>query len=167
VADTSKNPGNVGQKVEQAATSAAHKAGEAASNLGQKVQDAASSMGQRAGDAASSVAHKASDAASNLGQRAQDAASTAADRTDDALATAGQRLSNLAGTLRQNTPGEGMLGSAAGAVADRLEAGGQYLQEHGVSDMADDLGGLVRQHPLPSLLIVFGVGFLLGSALRR
>jgi ElaB/YqjD/DUF883 family membrane-anchored ribosome-binding protein len=60
-----------------------------------------------------------------------------------------------------------MLGSAAGAVADRLEAGGQYLQENSLGDMADDVAGLVRQHPLPALAIVFGVGFLLGSALRR
>ena len=35
------------------------------------------------------------------------------------------------------------------------------------TSFADDLGSLVRQHPLPSLLVVFGVGFLLGSALRR
>jgi ElaB/YqjD/DUF883 family membrane-anchored ribosome-binding protein len=76
-------------------------------------------------------------------------------------------MSSLAGTLRQNVPHEGMMGTAAGAVADRLESGGQYLQEHGLGDMADDLSSLIRQHPLPSMAIVFGIGFLLGGALRR
>jgi ElaB/YqjD/DUF883 family membrane-anchored ribosome-binding protein len=60
-----------------------------------------------------------------------------------------------------------VVGSAAGAVADRLESGGRYLQEHGVSEITDDLGGLVRRNPLPALCLAFGVGFLIGMAASR
>jgi ElaB/YqjD/DUF883 family membrane-anchored ribosome-binding protein len=76
-------------------------------------------------------------------------------------------MSSLADQLRQNTPQEGMLGTASSAVADRLREGGQYLQEHGVSDIADDMGSLVRRYPLPALCLGFGFGFLLGMALTR
>jgi ElaB/YqjD/DUF883 family membrane-anchored ribosome-binding protein len=75
-------------------------------------------------------------------------------------------MSSLAGQLRERAP-EGTLGTAAGAVADRLQSGGRYLQEHDLGDMADDMTSVVRRYPLPALCIGFGVGFLLGMALTR
>jgi len=105
--------------------------------------------------------------ASNMGQRAQEIAGTAAQRAGEAASTVGQGMASLAGTLRQNVPQQGMLGTAAEAVAGGLETGGHYLQEHDLSAMGDDVSRLVRQHPLPSLLVVFGLGFLAGSVLRR
>jgi hypothetical protein len=91
----------------------------------------------------------------------------AGERADDALGAMGKGMSNLAGSIRQNVPREGMLGSYAGSVAEGLETGGRYLSEHGVNEIGEDIGRLVRKHPLPALLSVFGIGFLLGSALRR
>jgi hypothetical protein len=139
----------------------------AASSATQGVKQTASNLTHQAGQAASNLGHKAQETASNLGQRAQEMASTAAERAGDALGSVGQGMSNLAGSIRQNVPREGMLGSAAGSVAEGLEAGGRYLREHDLGDIGDDLGRLVRQHPLPAMLTVFGIGFLLGSALRR
>jgi hypothetical protein len=166
MANTPNNPTNRGQGqgptssatqgVKDTASNLAHQAGQAASNVGQKAQDTASNLAQ-----------KARDTASDLGQRAQEWAGTAGERAGDALGSVGQGMSNLAGTIRQNAPREGMLGSAAGSVAEGLEAGGRYLREHDLGDIGNDLSRLVRQHPLPALLTVFGVGFLLGSALRR
>jgi methyl-accepting chemotaxis protein len=123
-------------------------------------------MGQTQGTA-SSATKGIKEAASNLGQKAQEMASAATERAGDALGSVGQGMSNLAGTIRQNVPREGMLGSAAGTVAEGLETGGRYLREHDLGDIGEDLGRLVRQHPVPALLTVFGIGFLLGSALRR
>jgi hypothetical protein len=60
-----------------------------------------------------------------------------------------------------------MLGSAAGSVAEGLEAGGQYLQDHGLADMGEDLRTIVRQYPLGSLCAIFGLGLLMGRAFRR
>jgi len=162
MAGTSKMPGNIRDKAEGAAASAS----QAASDVTSLAKEAASTAAQKASDVASNLGQKASDVASNLGQKAQDMTATAVGKTDDAISSVGEGISSLAGTIRQNAP-QGMLGSAAGTVADRLEAGGQYLQGHGVREMGDDLSSLVRQYPIQSLLAVFGVGFLLGSSMRR
>jgi ElaB/YqjD/DUF883 family membrane-anchored ribosome-binding protein len=160
MSNSPKNPDSRGQ-------GAASSAAQTASNLTQQAGQAAANLGQKAQDTASNLAQKARETAGDLGHRAQELAGAAGERADDALGAVGKGMSNLAGTIRQNVPREGMLGSAAGSVAEGLEAGGRYLREHGVSEIGEDVGRLVRQHPLPALLTVFGIGFLLGSALRR
>jgi ElaB/YqjD/DUF883 family membrane-anchored ribosome-binding protein len=119
------------------------------------------------GQTASEFKEKAQDIATNVGQKAQDVASNVRDKAEGTLSNVGEKMSEFAGTLRERGPREGMLGSAASAVADRLETGGQYLRQHGFSDMADDLSSVIRQNPIPSLLVGFGVGFMLGMAWRR
>ncbi len=145
-----------------------------AGNIQDKAKETAAAAGKAASQAketvketAANVADKARETAAHLGARSKDLASAAAERTDDALASVGQGMSSLAGTLRQSAPHEGMMGTAAGAVADRLEAGGRYLQDHGLADIGDDLRGFIRQYPLGSVLACLGLGLLMGSALRR
>ena len=131
-----------------------------------RLQEAATSAGHRAQEAASSLAHRAQEAGSAVAQKASELASTAQERAEGALSNVGQGMSSLGDRLRQKAP-EGTLGTAAGAVADRLQQGGRYLQEHDFGDMADDMSNVVRRYPLPSLCIGFGLGFLLGMALTR
>jgi ElaB/YqjD/DUF883 family membrane-anchored ribosome-binding protein len=133
----------------------------------QAASSAASGLAQKAQDAASGVAERAKDLAANVGQRASDIAHKAEGKTDDALSSVGQRMSSVAGSLRQAAPRSGVVGSAAGAVADGLESSGRYLQEHGVGDITDDLAGVIRRNPLPSLCVAFGIGFLIGMVSRR
>jgi hypothetical protein len=146
----------IGQKVQNAANTATQKVQETASNLGHKAQDLASDLG-----------NKAHDAASTLGDKAKDVASSAQDKTDDALTAVGEKVSSLAGSIRSSGPKEGMAGSTATALADKLDTTGRYLQEHGIGDIGNDLAGIVKSYPIPSLLAVFGVGFLAGMAARR
>jgi hypothetical protein len=73
----------------------------------------------------------------------------------------------MAGTLRHSAPREGMFGTAAGSVAGQLEAGGRYLQDHGLSDIGEDLTGLIRNYPAASICVAFGLGWLIGMASRR
>jgi phage-related tail protein len=126
---------------------------------------------QKAQGVASDLAHKAQEAASNVAGKAQNLAGAAADRADDAISAVGERMSGLAGTIRQSGPREGVLGSATGTVADTLKSGGDYLKEHGLSDMAEDMTTLVKRYPVQSLLVGFGFGLLIGmtlsSATRR
>jgi hypothetical protein len=138
-----------GQELASAARQTAHE-------TKQNVQETASNLGQ-----------KAQDVASNVADRAKDFASTAQERADSAMSSVGQQMSNLAGTLRQNAPNEGFIGNAASTVADQLQHGGQYLQQHGLGDMAGDLSTLIRRHPMPALLCAFGFGWFLGMASRR
>ena len=151
MADTNKG-GNVREKAHETASSAR-----------QTAQDAKST----AQEALSSAGHKAQDVASNLGHRAQEFASSAQERTEGALSSVGQSMTSLAGTIRERAPHEGPLGTAASTVANQLQSGGRYLQEHGLGDMADDVGGLIRHYPLQSLLVAFGVGWLIGMSSRR
>jgi ElaB/YqjD/DUF883 family membrane-anchored ribosome-binding protein len=139
---------------------------EAASSAGHRAQETATTAGHRAQETASSLAHRAQEAGSAVAQKASEFASTAQDRAEGALSNVGQGMSSLADRLRQNAP-EGTLGTAAGAVADRLQQGGRYLQENDFGDMAGDMSNVVRRYPLPALCIGFGVGFLLGMALTR
>jgi len=142
-------------------------------NVTDKARETATSAGQTLQEAKGA----AKDTASHLGQQARDVASSAADKArevgreagakaDDALHSVGQGMSSLAGTLRQNAP-QGVIGSAAGTVAEQLETGGRYLSQHDVGDIGKDLTNVIRNYPIPSLLCVFGMGFLLGGALRR
>lgn len=132
-------------------------------NVRDKAQDTASSAAQTAQDAKG----LAKEAATAVTDKARNLASAAGDRADEALSSVGQGMSSLAGSIRQKAPHEGMLGSAAGTVAEKLDASGRYLREHDLSGIGDDVTSLIRQHPLPAVLCVFGIGFLMGSALRR
>jgi ElaB/YqjD/DUF883 family membrane-anchored ribosome-binding protein len=174
MADTSRFGGQMPGKSQDTGPTFGQKAQDAASTVGQKaqqagsaVQEGASNVSERAKDMASNVAEKARDAASTVADKARDLASNVGEKTGDAVTGVGERMSSLAGTIRESAPHEGMIGSAATAVADRLDAGGQYLQQHDLSDMADDMASVVRRYPIQSLAIGFGLGVLLGMAWRR
>ena len=142
-------------------------AGRKSGDVAGKAQDVASSAAQKAQDVAGTAGRRAQEMASDLSQKAQDFASNAADRAGEAVGAVGQRMSALAGTLRESAPREGALGTAAAAVADGLEAGGQYLGQHDLGEMADEVTALVRRYPLQSVAVGVGVGCLLGLAQTR
>jgi hypothetical protein len=167
MANTSNRGESQGSQAREHAEAAKGHLQQAGTEARQAATSATSGLGQQARETASNLGEKARDVASNVGERARDLAGKAEDRTDDALSSVGQRMSTMAGSLRQTAPRSGVVGSAAGAVADRLESGGRYLQEHGVSDITDDIGGLIRRNPLPALFVAFGAGFLIGMAASR
>ena len=132
-----------------------------------KIQELASSAGQTVKDVASDVSHKAQDWASNVANKTQETASAAVGSTNDGIAAVGHQMTALSGTVRNAAPQNGVIGSAATTVADQLQAGGRYLEEHGLQDMGKDLTSLVRHYPIQSVLVGFGLGCLLGMTLRR
>jgi ElaB/YqjD/DUF883 family membrane-anchored ribosome-binding protein len=160
MADSSKMQGNQGQ-------SGQSRGGGNTGQSGGGVQESAASLAQKAQETASQVSQRAQGLASQAAQRAQEAASAAAARAEGAVSGVGERMGTLADTIRERAPHEGMIGSAASAVADRLEAGGTYLREHDLREMSGDLDAFVRQHPWPSLLACFGLGCLIGMMWKR
>jgi hypothetical protein len=133
----------------------------------ENVKDQARETATSAGQTFQEAKGAAREAAANFGQQAKDVASRAGDKAEDTMHSVGQGMSSLAGSIRQHAPHSGPLASAAGTVAEQLDAGGRYLREHELSAIGDDMANVIRRHPLPALLSVFGIGFLLGSALRR
>jgi hypothetical protein len=118
-----------------------------------QAKDMACDAGAKAKDVASTVAQKTGEAASFIGQKAGDAASAV-----------GGGMKSLAGTIRDNTPDNGPIGTAKSAVADTLESGGRYLQEHGLGGIGEDMTNLIKRNPIPALLVGIGVGFLVARA---
>jgi hypothetical protein len=57
--------------------------------------------------------------------------------------------------------------SAAAIVGGRLEAAGTYLREHDFGGMNETVQEVIRRHPVRSVLVGVGVGFILARAMRR
>ncbi len=119
------------------------------------------SMMNQAKEAARDVGDKAKQTASSVADKAKQAASSVSDRAESAVTGAGKGMENLAQTIRDRGPQEGMLGSATSAVASSLESSGRYLEEQGLSGIAEDLTDLIRRNPIPAVLIGVGLGFML------
>jgi hypothetical protein len=132
-----------------------------------KIQDLASSVVKEVQDVASDVSNKARDWAGNVAQKAQETAAAVVDKTDDGIAAVGQQMNALGGKVRDAAPRDGAIGSAATAVADELQAGGRYLEGHGLGAIGKDLTDVVRRHPIPSVLAALGIGCLLGMTLLQ
>lgn len=101
------------------------------------------------------------------GRTCQKTGASFAGKANDALSAAGSKISEFASTVREKAPRDGNVGSAAAKLANGLESSGNYLSDHGVEDIADEVTGLVKQYPIQSLCIGLGIGALLGAALSR
>ena len=124
------------------------------------IRSSVESATTQAGDAAQQAAASAMN-------KAQELASTASKRVDEATAALGERVRSAGSSLRERGPQEGMLGTAAGTVADSLEQTGRYIQEEGLVGMAEDVTELIRRNPIPAMLVGVGLGFMLAKLFRR
>jgi hypothetical protein len=120
----------------------------------------------KAQEAAGTAVDKAKQAAGAVAEKAKDVASAVGEKADSAVSSVGSGMQSLAGTLRDKAPSGGVLGGAASGVAGALESSGQYLEEQGLSGMAEDVTNLIRRNPIPAVLIGIGLGFLLARLTR-
>lgn len=154
---------------------------EKAAETGDRVEDAGhkvSSRTEQAAERGKDFAHKASDKARELAhdlrsmntetakEKAGEARVQATEKTDEAMTATGQRIEHLAQTVRERAP-EGKAGEVALQTATALERSGRYLQQAHPQDVRNDLETLIRQHPIESLLVGAGFGFLLARTMRR
>jgi len=88
------------------------------------------------------------------------------------LETAQETAQNVASSLAE-TAGElkaqveATASTAATAVTDTVAGVVSSLQETSVTDLAGTVTDLIRRHPIPSLLIGLGVGFVLGRIIDK
>lgn len=151
--ETPHHSATFGEKAHDVKDAAFEKAGEMKDNLADKAKSAASAVADKASEMASSMSHQASTAATAVG-----------DSVEKGVQGVGCGMKSLAGSIREHAPSEGMLHQAGASVADSLESGGRYLQEEGLSGMADELTGIIRKNPIPAVLIGVGIGFMLARA---
>jgi hypothetical protein len=96
-----------------------------------------------------------------MGAKAQELGATAASKANEAATVVGEKMGSLAGVIRENAPREGAIAITATTIADGLQSASSYLQEKPFEHLAKDLTGLVRSYPIQSLLVGFGLGYLL------
>ena len=132
-----------------------------------KAQELASAVVLKAEDVAADVSQKAHDWAGNVANKAQETAAAVVHKADDGIANVGQQMNALGGKVRGTVAHNGALNSAAAAVAAELEAGGRYLEGRGLEAIGKDLTDMVKQYPIQSLAIGFGIGCLLGMAFSK
>jgi uncharacterized protein YjbJ (UPF0337 family) len=86
-----------------------------------------------------------------------------AGQSSETSATAESYAATLAAKAGEvGTKVQDVASSAATSMATRASHAGAYLQ-----DIPGELTGLIRRHPIPSLLVGIGVGFLLGRGLSQ
>lgn len=117
-------------------------------------------------DLAKDMVGKGKDAASSALKTAGDVTSAVGKKAEQATAAVGSGIHSLGETIHENGPQDGLPGRVTGTVADALENTGKYLEEHGLSGIAEDVTNLVRRNPIPALLVGIGIGFLVARATR-
>ena len=133
---TSSGQGKAGQRTDSAKPTSVGKTDEKESTL------------------ASSALHSTEEAATYVGKKA-----------DDGLHAVGSGLKSFGDNVRNVAPKSGIGEDGLSAVADTLQNTGKYLEEEGLSGIADDMIKVVKRNPIPALFIGMGVGFLLGRTL--
>jgi hypothetical protein len=83
------------------------------------------------------------------------------------MAAVGEKIGSLADVIREKAPHEGTVGTAATAVAEKLNVAGSYLQEKDLNHVLGDVSSMIRRYPVPALLIGLGIGYLLARSTRR
>jgi hypothetical protein len=107
------------------------------------------------------VAQKARDVGGDLADAGRSAARAASKTADNVAASAGQTVEGMAQRVREYGPKSGMFGDATETVAGSLEQGGRYLEEQGLTGMANDVTELIKRNPIPALLLGVGLGFMI------
>jgi ElaB/YqjD/DUF883 family membrane-anchored ribosome-binding protein len=69
------------------------------------------------------------------------------------------------GLLQHAEAGDNLRYMAEKRVAHSLESAAGYLHSHHTNEVAGDLSGYVRQHPIRSMIIAGIIGYLLGKLL--
>jgi uncharacterized protein YjbJ (UPF0337 family) len=132
-----------------------------------EIEHKAENLKDQAQGTIENVKDKVQDVAGDVKDRAQQVSSQVADRADAATTTVGEQMSNMAQTIRDKAPTSGPVADAADTAAHTLERAGSYLQQQDLGDIRADLEGIIRRHPMESLLIGLGIGYLLARSTRR
>jgi hypothetical protein len=103
---------------------------------------------------------KMSGGMARMAAKAQELGATATSKANEAATVVGENMGSLAGVIREKAR-EGTIATTATTVANGLESAISYLQEKKLEHLAKDLTGFVRKYPIPSLLVGFGLGYLL------
>ena len=118
-------------------------------------------------EAGTEILEKTKEAALAVGAMAGHAVSAVGETADDLTAAAGHKVKAAGETIEKKSPHEGLTGHASQAVAGAIQGTGQYIEKAKLSGMAHDLTTLAKNHPVPTMLICFGIGYCIGHAMKE
>lgn len=153
-------------KAKDAGAQAWQKTQEAGGALAEAAEEVGADALGKVREAGSTAMGKAREAVASAGEMASEAASAVGKKADDLTAAAGHGIKSLGETISEKTPHEGITGHASQAVADTIRGAGRYVEEHKLSGIAHDAEQIIKNHPIPALLICFGIGVCVGRALK-
>jgi uncharacterized protein YjbJ (UPF0337 family) len=133
----------------------------------QEVERRFKEYGDKMSGPSSSRMSEANGAVAEMTAKAQELGMTAASMAGEAATAVGETMGSLASVIRDNTPHEGTIASAATAVAGGLESASSYLQEKGYENIATDLTAVIRRYPVQSLLVGIGLGYVLARITKE
>jgi len=154
------------EKTKEAGKDTLSKAKEAGQEALNKAKEVGEDALGKVKEAGTQALGKAKEAVHSVGEMATETAATVGRKADDMTAAAGHGIAGFGETIAQKAPHEGLAGKASQAVADTIKEGGRYIEEHKLSGMAHDVEQVVKNHPIPALLIVFGIGYCLGRTMK-
>jgi hypothetical protein len=152
--------------VQDVASTAADTAQDAASTVADTAQSVASTAVDTAQSAASTVADTAQQAVSAVGDTVQGATQAVTSRVDRVADAAADKVEDLAdtvsrGAMRADAPQ--VQRQIAETTVNVLDTTAEYLREGDLSMILEDLRSVVRRHPLRSLAVGLGLGYLVRS----
>ena len=109
-------------------------------------------------------------ARSQAAERARKLAETARERAQQQVEGQRERIASrveeaASGLLHHAEDGDNLRFEAERRVAHGLESAAGYLHSHPTNEVAGDVAGYVRQHPVRSLILAAVIGYLLGKLL--
>jgi len=151
---------------EEGSTGVTDKAKGVASTAADTVTDAASSATDTVSSAASTATDTVTQTASTAVDKVQDATSGVTTQIDKASNALAHRIQTAAATVQEkgaSPQSPAVQRTVAQTTANVLDKTAQYIEHPSGSVMLNDLRGAVRRHPLRSLLVGLGLGFLARS----
>jgi ElaB/YqjD/DUF883 family membrane-anchored ribosome-binding protein len=120
---------------------------------------------EQAGGEAEGLRERTSEAVERGKDRAHEAVEQGRDKLAAGAERIGDRLHDRANELEQRGGVGGRVGTGLHRAGDSIEDAAEYVRSHDLSEVRDDLERQIRTHPLISVGIALGAGYILGRIL--
>ncbi|MDP9088277.1 MAG: hypothetical protein M3O26_06030 [Pseudomonadota bacterium] len=114
-----------------------------------------------------SSSNKGSEAGSQIKTKAAELSHAAASQIDSSRGTAASGIASAAASLHdhaEDLPGGERVANLAHSAADKMSSTADYIRDHDMDAMVQDVKALVKKNPGPALLGAVVLGVLLGRA---
>lgn len=95
-------------------------------------------------------------------ERARSAMESGKHRAVEGMESVGEKIDRGAEAMERRGRMSGQVGKLMHRAGDALESGANYIRTHELSTIRDDVSTRIREHPIASVGVALGTGFVLG-----